>query len=200
LRGDVWNANRKLSRIHALAIIVTIDLNLSLKWGKMMLPLAIAICITVLDQLTKHLIRGHFDLYEGIVIIPGFFDFRYIKNTGAAWGMFSGMHYWLALLSVVVLIAMIIWRKSLFRETMIDRMAFGLLIGGIVGNFIDRVRLEYVVDFLDFHFKGRHFPAFNVADSAICIGVALIMLSQYILARSMCTKPAPAKETPHVLP
>lgn len=178
--------------------IVTSDDNRFHKWGKAMLPLVIAISVTFLDQLTKYLVLGHLDLYEKIVIIPGFFDFRYIQNTGAAWGMFSGMQHWLALLSVVVLAAMVIWRKSFFRDCWLDQLAFGLLIGGIVGNFIDRVRLAYVVDFLDFHFKGRHFPAFNIADSAICVGVALLLFSQHMLARTMRQQAAREEEPDNV--
>jgi signal peptidase II len=148
------------------------------------LPLILAIVITVLDQWTKSLVTLHFDLYEYRTVIDGFFDVRYIQNTGAAWGMFAGGHYWLAGLSLLVLAAMVAWQKHFFRDCTLDRVAFGLLIGGIVGNLIDRVRLLYVVDFLDFHWRGHHFPAFNVADSAICIGVGLVFLSQFFAARA----------------
>ncbi len=149
-----------------------------------MLPLLLAILVTLCDQWTKSLVRQHFDLYENVVLIEGFFDLRYIQNTGAAWGLFADRHYWLALLSVFVLCGMAIWRRAFFREVLIDRIAMGLLIGGITGNLIDRIRLQYVVDFLDFHWRGWHFPAFNVADSAICIGVGLLMLAQFLIARA----------------
>lgn len=149
-----------------------------------MLPLMIAVCVTVLDQWTKSIVRANFDLFENIVLIPGVFDLRYIQNTGAAWGLFAGAHMLLAMLSLLVLGAMVIWQRYFFRSCMMDRIAFGLLAGGITGNFIDRVRLQYVVDFLDFHWQGRHFPAFNVADSAICIGVGILLLSQFLVARA----------------
>ena len=149
-----------------------------------MLPLVLAITITIWDQWTKSLVRQHFDLHEHIVIINGFFDLRYIQNTGAAWGLFAGAHLWLAVLSLVVLAAMTIWRRYFFRACLMDRIAFGLLAGGIIGNFIDRVRLGYVVDFLDFYWRGRHFPAFNVADSSICIGVGILLLSQFLVTRA----------------
>jgi len=149
-----------------------------------MLPLLLGIGITLLDQATKFLVRQRFYLYESVPVVPGLFDLRYIQNTGAAWGIFAGGHYWLAALSLVVLAALVVFHRSFFSGSPVDRFAFGLIIGGIVGNFIDRVRLNYVVDFLDFYWQGYHFPAFNVADSAICCGVALYMLSQVLVARS----------------
>ena len=149
-----------------------------------MLPLILAIGVAFFDQWTKSLVRRHLDLFENIVLIDGFFDLRYIQNTGAAWGLFSDGHFWLAGLSFVVLIIMVIWQRYFFRDCTMDRIAFGLLAGGIIGNFIDRVRLQYVVDFLDFYWRGRHFPAFNVADSAICVGVGLLLISQYFVART----------------
>lgn len=148
-----------------------------------MLPLLLGIAITLLDQVTKVLVDGNFDLYESIPVVPGLFDLRYIRNTGAAWGLFAGGQFWLAMLSVVVLLALVIFRRSFFADGLTDRVAFGLIIGGIIGNFIDRVRLEYVIDFMDFHWRGHHFPAFNVADASICCGVALYMVAQILLAR-----------------
>ncbi len=149
-----------------------------------MLPLMLAIFVTIIDQWTKSLVRQHLDLFENVVVIHGFFDLRYIQNTGAAWGLFQGGHFWLAGLSLVVLAVMSIWYRYFFRDCTLDRIAFGLLAGGITGNFIDRVRLQYVVDFLDFYWRGRHFPAFNVADSAICIGVGLLLVAQVMIMRS----------------
>jgi signal peptidase II len=148
-----------------------------------MLPLLLAIGVTLLDQAIKVLIIGHFHLYESVPVVPGVFDLRYIQNTGAAWGIFAGGHYWLAALSVAVLAALVYFRKLFFNGKRIDGISFGLMIGGIVGNFIDRVRLNYVVDFLDFHWGAHHFPAFNVADAAICCGVGLYLLSQALQAR-----------------
>lgn len=160
-----------------------------------MLPLLLAIGVTLLDQAIKFLIRCDFLLYESLPVIPGFFDLRYIQNTGAAWGIFSGGHYWLAALSVVVLTLLVLFRHLFFSGGRIDRIAFGLMMGGIAGNFIDRVRLNYVVDFLDFHWGLHHFPAFNVADAAICSGVGLYMLSQGLQARRQRHSGAAAKET-----
>ncbi|HAS83368.1 MAG TPA: signal peptidase II [Verrucomicrobia bacterium] len=148
-----------------------------------MLPLSIAIVLTVLDQLTKVIVCRSFLLYEAVPVIPGLFNLRYIQNTGAAWGMFAGGHYWLSGLSLVVLAGLVMFQRHFFNRTLLDQCAFGIMMGGIIGNLIDRVRLSYVVDFLDFHWNDAHFPAFNVADAAICSGVALYMLSQGLQAR-----------------
>jgi signal peptidase II len=155
----------------------------------MMLPLCIAVVFTLLDQSTKYLVCRNFSLHESLVIIPGFFNLTYIRNTGAAWGIFAGGHLWLALLSFVMLGVIVIFRKSFLSDSLIDRTALGFIIGGIVGNLIDRLRLQYVVDFLDFHFQGHPFPAFNVADSAICIGVTLYIASQVLVARRASRTP-----------
>lgn len=145
--------------------------------------LAIAIFVGVLDQLAKFLIRKHFVLHDAVTIIPGIFDLRYIRNTGAAWGMFADGTIWLSLFSIIMLVVLIVFRKSFLSDSLIDRICLGLLCGGIVGNLIDRVWLRYVVDFLDFYWKNHHFPAFNVADSAICIAVFLYIISQMRISR-----------------
>jgi signal peptidase II len=148
-----------------------------------MIALLVAVALVLLDQVTKVIIRQQFDVGGSLAVVPGFFNLCYVRNTGAAWGMFRGGNAWLALLSVGFLIAMIVWRHHFFPRGRWGAARCGLLSGGIVGNLIDRVRLEYVVDFLDFHLGTHHFPAFNVADSAICISVALYMVWQYVVAR-----------------
>jgi len=146
--------------------------------------LCISLVLTVADQVSKlfaqrHLVRGPRHVIEGL------FTLRYVQNTGAAWGMLEGLNDWLVVLSFVMLVLIVIFRRSLLIDTTIHRVATGLMVGGIAGNLIDRIRLGYVVDFLDFHWRGSHFPAFNVADSAICVGVGLYLLSQFFV------KPAP---------
>ena len=142
-----------------------------------MLVLILSLAVALCDQATKYAITRHFYLSESIPLVPGFFNLAYVRNTGAAWGMLGGLNNWLALLSVVMLIGMVVFRRSFLTDITIHRCALGLMIGGIVGNLADRVRLDFVVDFLDFHWGLHHFPAFNVADSAICVGVGLYLLS-----------------------
>lgn len=113
-------------------------------------------------------------------IIPSFFSITYIRNTGAAWGMMSGLNGLLITLSIVMLTILIIFRRSFITDTLVHKIAAGLMTAGIVGNLIDRMRLSYVVDFLHFYIGKHQFPSFNVADSAICIGVTLYIASQIL--------------------
>lgn len=144
-----------------------------------MLPLVIAVLITVADQATKEWIRSAYLLGESHVMIPGFFSFTYVRNTGAAWGMLGGQNTWLAALSVVMLAVMVVFRRSFLTDAPVHRTALGLMLGGIIGNLLDRVRLEWVTDFLDFYIGVHHWPAFNIADAAICTGVGLYLITSW---------------------
>jgi signal peptidase II len=146
-----------------------------------MVLLCLSFAVALLDQITKHLIRSNLLLGERVTVIPGLFSLSYVRNTGAAWGMLSGLNNWLIVLSALMLAAIVGFRhKFISPDRLISRIAVGLMIGGIVGNLVDRVRLGYVVDFADFYWRTHHFPAFNVADSAICIGVGLYILTQLL--------------------
>jgi len=147
-----------------------------------MLILCLSFFIALLDQGTKYLIQQKL-LTGQVVIIPGVFDLSYVQNTGAAWGIMQGFNSWLVFLSVLMLGVLIIFRRSIVQDTTVHRIATGLMIGGIIGNLLDRIRLGYVVDFLHFFWRNHHFPSFNVADSAICVGVALYIITQIFEAR-----------------
>ncbi len=153
-----------------------------------MLILWLSCTIAILDQVTKYLVQRHFYVGDFVEVIPRLLDFHYIRNTGAAWGMFSGFSHWLVSVSLVMLVSLVVFRRSIMTDSLVHRCAAALMIGGIVGNLVDRVRLGYVVDFIDFFWLDRagahHFPAFNVADSAICIGVGLYILTQLWPGRS----------------
>lgn len=140
--------------------------------------LLLSISIVLLDQASKCLIVSRIPLHGRIPVIPGFFQIVHVHNTGAAWGMLEGFNACLIALSVVILGAMLVFRRSIMGDGTANRIAAALIAGGIVGNLFDRLRLGYVVDFLDFHLGASHFPAFNVADSAICIGAGLYILFQ----------------------
>jgi signal peptidase II len=146
------------------------------------LILWLSFAIAVLDQATKFLVQRHFHVGDFVEVIPRLLDLHYIRNTGAAWGMLSGFSHWLVLVSIVMLVVLVVFRRSIMTDSLVHRCATALMVGGIVGNLVDRVRLGYVVDFIDFYWLDRasphHFPAFNVADSAICIGVGLYILTQ----------------------
>ena len=142
-----------------------------------MLPLLVAAFIAVSDQWTKELIRADFYLGEARPVIEGFFNLTYVRNTGAAWGMMGGQNTWLTILSIIMLGFMLIFRRSFLGDTWDHRLALGLMIGGIVGNLLDRIRLGWVTDFLDFYWGDWHWPSFNIADAGICTGVGIYILS-----------------------
>jgi signal peptidase II len=144
--------------------------------------LGLAVAVFALDQATKGWINARLPLPSygpgrAIVVVPDFFHIVHVGNTGAAWSLFTGKSTALALVATLTLAAIYFWRHELGLRQRPHQIAFGLLIGGIVGNLIDRLVHGHVIDFLDFHFGGYAFPSFNVADSAICIGVGLYLIS-----------------------
>jgi signal peptidase II len=144
---------------------------------------ALALVIFVFDQLTKWFVLRSLGKGEERVIIDGFFKFVHWGNTGAAWSLFRGNNGVLALVALFALIALFLTRHHFNSHTLSGQIAFGLIFGGIAGNLADRLlpARHEVIDFLYFYLQQRGggeigFPAFNVADSAICTGVALIFL------------------------
>jgi len=143
----------------------------------------LALGIIALDQLTKLMVLKYLGFAQEKVVIPGFFKFVHWYNTGAAWSMFSGNNGILAVIAIVAVVALILARRHFDAHTIGGQLSLGLILGGIVGNLIDRLMptRRHVIDFLYFHVIRRDgteagFPAFNVADSAICIGVGLLFV------------------------
>ena len=139
----------------------------------------IAFFILILDQFTKQLITGSFN-YGDVQDITGYFNLVRVHNYGAAFSFLSeagGWQRW-ALSSVagIVSIGIIIWISRVPDNKHFERLALALILGGALGNLIDRMMLGYVVDFLDFHWSGMHFPAFNIADSCITLGAILLII------------------------
>ncbi len=141
--------------------------------------------IIVGDQWTKLMVLAHFEYGESLVMIPEFFSLTYVRNTGAAFGFLANSNptFRVPFFLIVPIVAMVVLGflyRDLPRNSKWRAMALGLVSGGALGNLIDRVRLGYVVDFLDFHYRNQYyFPAFNVADSAICLGVGILLLSTF---------------------
>ncbi len=142
-----------------------------------MLVLLIGLAILFLDQLTKQAVRANFIYGESLPVIDGFFNLVYVRNDGAAWNILSGHGIILILISIAVLVLLLVYRRSFLQEQFSHEILLGLMIGGIAGNLIDRIRFGWVTDFLDFQFGSYHYPSFNVADSAICIAVVLYVLT-----------------------
>jgi len=136
----------------------------------------IAVTVAALDQLTKWVVVRFIGSEESQVVINGFFNLVNWSNTGAAWGMFQNYNLVLAVISLVTVLALYLFRRSFQLTHWGSRIALGLIVGGIIGNLIDRIRVGYVIDFLFFYIGPYHWPAFNVADSAICVGVGLYII------------------------
>jgi signal peptidase II len=136
----------------------------------------------VLDQVSKMAVDSSMKLYESIAIMP-FFNLTYVHNTGAAFSFLAhagGWQRWLfAGLALVISIAIGVWLSRLKQNEVLLAVALSLVLGGAVGNLIDRVLYGYVIDFLDVYYKSWHWPAFNIADSAICAGVFLMLLESF---------------------
>jgi len=145
-----------------------------------MLVLLLGLAVVLLDQLTKQAIRSAFVYGESRPVIDGFFNLVYVRNDGAAWNFLSGHSIVLILISVAVLALLVVYRRSFLQDQLLHRILFGLMVGGIIGNLIDRIRFGWVTDFLDFEFGTYHYPSFNVADSAICIAVGLYVITNLL--------------------
>ena len=147
-----------------------------LKW------LWLAVFSLVLDQASKIAIDKSFQLYESIAIVP-FFNLTYVHNTGAAFSFLSeagGWQRWFfAALAIIMSTIMTIWLTRLKENETLLAVALSLILGGAIGNLIDRLFYGYVIDFLDVYYGTYHWPAFNIADSAITIGVALMLWDSF---------------------
>ncbi|MGA3180698.1 MAG: signal peptidase II [Verrucomicrobiota bacterium] len=146
----------------------------------------LAALIFALDQATKNLVLLFLGPSEEKIILPGFFKLVCWTNTGAAWSLFHEQNGRLAVLSALALLCLIVWRRHFHVQTLLGQLSLSLICGGILGNLFDRVdpARRQVIDFLRFYLFRRGgeeigFPAFNVADSAICLGVGLLILLSF---------------------
>jgi signal peptidase II len=141
----------------------------------------IALLIFALDQEAKLVVLRFLGPTQERVMIDGFFKFVHWTNTGAAWSLFPHRNDLLAIVSILALLGLFLWRRHFYIQTILGQISLGLIFGGIAGNLFDRLHYHRVIDFLRFYLYRRSgeeigFPAFNIADSAICVGVALLIL------------------------
>ena len=135
--------------------------------------------VLVLDQLTKFFVEKHLRLYEILPVIPGFFNLTHVRNKGAAFGILSGLPavwrimFFVSFTLIAVAVIALLIRKT---EERLLVVAFAFIMSGAIGNVIDRIRYGEVVDFIQWYIKSYYWPSFNVADSAISIGVALLAI------------------------
>lgn len=154
---------------------------------------ALAALIFLFDQVTKLIVLKKLAFGHELVMIDGFFKFVHWGNTGAAWSMFHGNNELLAIVSLVALLFLFLYRRHFDTRTWLGQVSLGLIFGGIVGNLFDRLFRDHVIDFIYFYLQQRGgreagFPAFNIADTAICTGVGLL----FILSWKQETQPATA--------
>jgi signal peptidase II len=156
------------------------DLNM-LKW------LWLSLLAVILDQVSKLAIAGSMQLYQSIEIVP-YFNLTYVHNTGAAFSFLSeagGWQRWFfAGLALVISVVIAVWLARLKQHETLLAVALSLILGGAIGNLIDRLAYGYVIDFLDVYYQTWHWPAFNIADSAITLGVVLMLVESFGLGKS----------------
>jgi len=147
-----------------------------LKW------LWLSALIIVLDQLTKVVMSNWLDLYQTVAVMP-YFNFTLAHNSGAAFSFLAGAGGWqrwfFIVLAVTVSTALVIWLSRLKAQEKVEAVAITLIIGGAIGNVLDRFLYGYVIDFIDVYVGSYHWPAFNIADAAICIGAVLLILDSF---------------------
>ena len=154
--------------------------------GASLLPwLGIALVVILLDQFTKTLILGYYQPGQS-TYVTSFFNIVRVHNTGAAFSFLadaSGWQRWFFIGLGIAAAVFIVYMLKRHGSQRLFAWALALILGGALGNVIDRALHGYVVDFLDFHLRGRHFPAFNIADSAITLGAALLILDELLRVR-----------------
>ncbi|MGE3956745.1 MAG: signal peptidase II [Vicinamibacterales bacterium] len=150
-----------------------------------MLEVWLPLLIVVLDQVSKWLVRTRVPLHGSVEVIPNFLDITHVRNTGAAFGFlnavdFPGKTIVIATVAICALVGVAIYAGTLAREQLMARLGMALIIGGAAGNLLDRIFVGSVVDFVDAYWGSFHFWAFNVADSAITVGVVFMILDMIV--------------------
>ena len=147
-----------------------------LKW------LGLSGLIIVLDQLTKVVMSNWLELYQTVAVMP-YFNFTLAHNSGAAFSFLAGAGGWqrwfFIVLALVVSAVLVVWLSRLKAAAKMEAIAISLIIGGAIGNVLDRFLHGYVIDFIDVYVGSYHWPAFNIADAAICIGAILLILDSF---------------------
>lgn len=147
------------------------------------LLLGIALVVFFADQITKLWITNHYQ-YGASEAITSFFNLVRVHNFGAAFSLLNNEGGWqrwgFSIFAIIVSLVILVWITRLSPQQKLEGLALALILGGALGNLYDRITLGYVVDYLDFHWSSRHFPAFNIADSAISIGAVLILIDSFL--------------------
>jgi signal peptidase II len=145
----------------------------------------IALAIVLTDQITKAIVLRSMRLGQSIPLVPGYLDLTFVLNPGAAFSFLATLpdnirNPFFILVSIAAAVLIIVYRTRYLRQNPLASVSLGLILGGAVGNLIDRVRYGVVVDFIDVHVHQYHWPVFNVADSAISVGVTLLLIEMFV--------------------
>lgn len=143
----------------------------------------ISTLVLVIDQGTKSYISRSMDLYSSITVVDNFFSITFLRNRGAAFGLFANSSFRLPffiLVALAALVCILCMLHKLTDQQKLTTVGLSLIFSGALSNLVDRVRLGGVTDFLDVYWNSHHWPAFNIADSAICVGVVLVLLGNII--------------------
>ncbi|WP_440874365.1 signal peptidase II [Thalassotalea sp. PLHSN55] len=142
----------------------------------------LTVIFLVLDQITKQWVANSFNLYESVELLP-FFSLTYVHNLGAAFSFLADQGGWqrwfFTAIAAIASVIFVVWLAKTPKSNVLLGIAFSLMLSGALGNLIDRVLFGYVIDFIDFHWAGSHYPAFNIADSAIFVGAALMIWESF---------------------
>lgn len=148
----------------------------------------VSLAVLVFDQISKALVRLYLTPFDSVQIVTNLVDFTHVENKGVAFGLLNDANLpfkggLTSALAVVALIGITLYARHIRREEWVARLGLSLILGGAVGNLIDRVRVGYVVDFVDVYWRTWHFWAFNVADASITIGAILVFLDLLLVPR-----------------
>jgi signal peptidase II len=143
-----------------------------------------SVLIVVLDQLSKSIVHSSMNLYDSFAVIPYLLNFTYIRNEGIAYGInFPGGKIFFIIFPILITFYLISLLKNKEFEDNPSQIALYLIIGGAIGNILDRIFRGYVVDFIDVHINGNHWYVFNIADSAVTIGLLFLLYSSIIIKK-----------------
>jgi signal peptidase II len=150
----------------------------------------LSLAVILADQLAKAIVRATLPLYDSHTLIPGLMDFTHVRNAGVAFGLMNDADIAAPLkaaattgMAALALVGIGLYARHLKYEERLARIGLSLILGGALGNLIDRLRQGYVIDFVDVYFRGWHFWAFNVADASITIGAVLVFLDLLVVTR-----------------
>ena len=141
-----------------------------------MLIIFLTLLFLVIDIISKLVVSNLMNVYDSVVIIKDFFYISYVRNTGAAWSIFSDNTWIVILFSMIIIGVIILYICKNKPKSNVEKIGYSLILGGAIGNFIDRIVYGYVIDFFDFYIFGYDYPIFNVADTFIVLGVIVLVI------------------------